>query len=393
MILGVEDPFTSASSATLGDLAALLPNGRVIGRFARGGCPVCESATGAWAAITQDGDVRVGCFGCDDWRSLRTALGLDGAGARARTRFVHPRCVPRSDAPDMVADADALDRVYRVLARHLAMSADQRRNVLGRDRHLPPELRERVGALLGPVPVDSNVWVRLHQLIVSDLLKVAPLDFLRRVPEFSARRDYGLAVLHTRREALYFEPWRDERGRIVALRAYMGKRAEPKYLTTGGRWGPLVHFAFGVEREAVGSAPWIFTEAWMKAEVLAYHIGAVGVGFAGVNQKRSRPRAIEALQRLAPDAPTYIAFDAEIWTTRLDLAIPALQLARAIEDATGRPAGFAVWDTTVGGDGRVEPKGIDDAITAGREVRLVDRAAFAAYLGPTLEAWENAVAA
>ena len=371
-----------------------LPSGRVQGRFARGTCPVCESRTGAWITVTEDGRALAGCFSCGDWRGLRAALGIEEEGKGWRTGRFRPRPDGHGDAPDMVADADRLDAVYRVLLNHLSMTADQRRNALGRDRGIPLGIRNRMAPLLGPVPADAAAWRNTHAGIVADLLRVAAPEFLRRVPEIAAREGNSYAVLPTRRHAQYLEPWTDERGRIVALRAYMGRRApDHKYLVTKGRWGPLAHFAFGVDPSASPHAPWVFTEGWMKAEVLAHHLGAVGVAFPGVTARSSWPRGIEALQRLAPDAPAYVAFDAEVWTTRLDLAVSALDLARAIEDATGRPAGFAVWDTTVGADGKVVPKGIDDAIAAGASVHLVDRAAFAAYLGPTLEAWERADAA
>jgi hypothetical protein len=97
-------------------------------------------------------------------------------------------------------------------------------------------------------------------------------------------------------------------------------------------------------------------------------LGAVGVAFAGVNMRKAWPRALEVMQRMAPDAPAYVAFDAEVWLTRLDLALPALELARAIEDAIGRATGFAVWHASIRDDGSVEHKGIDDAIVAGEPV-------------------------
>lgn len=286
----------------------------------------------------------------------------------------------------MVADAAMLDAVYEVFAKHLPMSADDRRRHLTRGRGIPAEIRDRMAPLLAPLPGAANARAWVSRRLVSDLKALAPLDFLRRVPELSERRGEGFAVLVKREGALYLEPWRDEAGRVVALRAYMGKRAQgPKYMTSPGRWGPLIHVAYGVPRERAADVTWILTEGWMKAEVLAHHLGCVAVAFAGVEQKAAWRRALDVKQRLAPDAPLHIAFDAEAWTTRLDIAAVTLELALEAERTLGRPAGFAVWFARAGEGGGVEPKGADDAIVAGEPVHLVDRATFGAYVGPMLE--------
>jgi hypothetical protein len=72
--------------------------------------------------------------------------------------------------------------------------------------------------LLGPVPADPASWRRLHDQLIPALKHAAPDAFLRRVPELAARESGSFAV-PTRRRALYFEPWTDELGRVVALRA------------------------------------------------------------------------------------------------------------------------------------------------------------------------------
>ena len=386
-------PWDAGRVLRLEDLADRVEGSRVRGALVRGRCPCCESRTGFWATVVSGGHARVGCWSCGDWRGIRSALGLDVSGDRVGPHFVPPRKRALPSAPDMVADADALHAVYSVLARHLQMSADQRRNALGRDRGIPPAIRDAMPALLGPVPMQPGVLRALHRALVSDLRSVAMPEFLRRVPELAAREGGSYALFPTGRAALYFEPWRDELGRTVALRAYMGRRAEARYLTSRGRTGPLVHFAFGVPAAETSRVPWVFTEGWMKAEVLAHALGAVGVAFAGVHMRSAWPRALEVLQRMAPDAPAYVAFDAEVWTTRPDLTLAALDLARTIEHATGRAAGFTAWDATVDGDGHARPKGIDDAIVAGTTVRFLDRLAFGAYMGPALAVWERVDAA
>lgn len=385
-------PAGGGAALTLADLASRREGWRVRGASARGPCPVCGSRTGGWAQVHDDGLPRVGCFSCGDWRGLLLAFGLDGGSPLAGRPFHPPPSDSLEPAPDLVADAGILDAVYRVLLDAFPLSAEGRRNALGRDRGIPPEIRETMPPLLGPVPSGPD-WPRRHGAIVAALRRVAPDAFLRRVPELSARAGGSFAVLPARRRALYFEPWADELGRVVALRAYMGRRAPVKYLTSKGRVGPLVHFAFGVPRAQAARAPWVFTEGWMKAEVAARHLGAAGVGFPGVTARSSWRRAIQVKAALAPEAPAYVAFDAEVWLTRLDLARAALELAFELEEAAGRPAGFAVWDATVDAEGKVTPKGIDDAVAAGVEVRLVPRAGFAAVLEPTVDAWEGADAA
>lgn len=375
------------------DTLAARAGWRVRGRYARGSCPCCESGTAAWGTITSAGLLRVGCWACDDWRAIRDALGLGGTSGAAPTRLAPPPS--RNSSPrslDMVGDAEVLDAAYRVFARHLAMPADQRRRILGRDRGLSTALRERVGPLLAGPPADPAVRSRFDRLLVEDLRRVAPDDVLARVPELWARPGSGHVVLGSFRGAQYLEPWCDEQTRVVALRAYMGKRAEPRYKTCAGRWGPLLHFAYGVPREDASSVPWVLTEGWMKAEVAAHALGVVAVAFAGVNQKRAWERALAVKGSIAPEAPLFIAFDAEAWTTRPDIAIHALELARLAWRTEGRTAGFAAWETDVV-DGKPEPKGIDDALVAGVEVQLVDRLGFAGYLWPALDRWEAHAAA
>jgi hypothetical protein len=378
-----------ACEATLEDLAQRA-GWRLAGTYARGACPLCGSRTGAWGTIDHDREVRVGCWGCSDWRGLRFHLGLEGAGAWAG-RLWQPPPVPKgkTHALDMEDDAEWLDAIYSVFARHLAMPSDRRHIVLGRDRGIGTELQANVAPLLAGLPRDPPERERVRRTIAQDLRQAAPPEVLRRVPELAARRGGGFAVLLRREEAQYFEPWRDEFGRTVALRAYMGRRAEPRYLTSAGRTGPLVHFAFGVAREHVASVPWLLTEGWMKAEVAAHALGVVAVALPGVATKASWRRALAAKQRLAPDAPTVIAFDAEAWTTRLDIACHALELALEVQRRTGRQAGFAVWDAEADQDGKPQPKGIDDAVVAGATVRLVERAGFARYLAHPLHAWEE----
>ncbi len=376
-----------ARDGTVADLAGRA-GWEVRGNLARGACPLCGSSTGAWATVSAEGRPRVGCWACDDWRGLRARFGLDGAWAMGRWR---PPPAPRgkTQALDMVTDAEALAAIYDVFARHLPMTAGQRRIVLERDRGIGPELHQRMAPLLGGLPTDDEARARVRRQIAEALREVAPPEILRRVPELAARRGGGHTVLARRDRAVYFEPWRDDEGRTVALRAYMGRRAERRYLASPGRTRPLLHVAFGVERDRIGTAPWILTEGWMKAEVAAHALGVVAVAFPGVTATGSWRRAIEIKQALAADAPLYVAFDAEAWTSRPDIAVHCLDLALEVQRATGREAGFVAWAAGVDTEGAARPKGIDDAIVAGARVHLVDRAGFARYLGAALDQWEG----
>lgn len=368
------------------------PGWRVSGSVARGPCPCCGSRTAAWALRAPSGGVAAGCWSCSDRDGVRHALGLTARSAQPPRH--RPPPAHRADAaPDMVAEADQLDAVYRVMLRHLEMGTEERRSKLGRDRSIQEGLRSRIAPLLGALPRGA-AWERVRSAIVAELRAAAPDEFLRRVPELAVREGGTYAVLPYREDARYFEPWRDELGRIVAIRSYFGRRpgVDP-YRTTKGRWGPLVHVAVGCARERMADAPWLLTEGWMKAEVAAHALGCVAVAFPGVSAKSSWDRALEIKQRLAPESPTHLAFDAEIWTTRLDLTVSVLELAARLRCATGRLPGYAVWNATVPRDGKVTPKGIDDAIVAGEPVHLVDRHEFAGLLGPVLEEWERVDAA
>lgn len=379
---------------TLADLAGGLAGWRVGHGYARGPCPCCGSRTGGWAAINDAGAARVGCHACNDWRGVRRAFGLDGGELSGRAFRPPPKATGRTLAPDLIEDADALHAVYRVFEKHMGMDPERRRSVMTRDRGIPAHIRLAMAGLLDGVPGDDGEWRDMRRALLADLDQVAPPEFLRRVPELAGRESGSFAVLRGRRHAHYFEPWRDEQGRIQALRAYMGKRADAKYLPTAGRTGPVLHVAYGTSREAVATRPWLFTEAWMKSEVAAHALKVTAVAFPGVSAKQSWRRAIEIKQRLAPDAPAYVAFDAECWASRLDIGVLALELALELQRASGRPAGFAVWDAAVDAEGEVAPKGIDDAVAAGVEVRLVSRHALASYVAPLLERSEShAVAA
>lgn len=369
------------------------PGWRRRGRFAYGPCPACGRVGKAWLTAGLDGRPRVGCWSCGDWRGVKEGLGLSHARVWLRRAPLRLVPEPSSNAPDMVADADRLDAVYGVFLRHLPMSPEARWGALVEARGLPEHLVARLGALVGPVPTVGRTWNATRAALVADLHAVAPADFLDRVPELSRRAGGTFAVLHTRQHARYFEPWRDEHGRVVALRAYLGPQHVPKYLVSPGRTGAMVHFARGVDAAASDQVPWVFTEGWMKAEVAAHAMGCVAVGLPGISSRGAWARAIEAHQRLAPEAPAYVAFDAEAWTTRPDHAVLTLDFALALEHATGRAAGFAVWDARVNAAGRVAPKGIDDAIAAGVAVVLTDRAGLGRVLGPALDSWESARAA
>lgn len=380
-----DDPFARADAPTPGSLAALLNRPFRCGRFVRGDCPLCGRRGAASLNVSDGGRVWGRCFGCGEQDGLLAVLGLGGKRLPPSSRPPQPR-QDRPRAPDMVADAAQLDAVYAIFAKHMAMSADDRRRHLTRDRGIPAEIRDRMPALLAPLPREANARAWVSRRLVEALKGAAPMELLNRLPELSLRRGAGFTVLYGRDEARYFEPWCDEDGRVVALRAYMGKRPDGrKYLTSPGRWGPLIHVAYGVPRELAATVPWILTEGWLKAEVAAHHLGCVAIGFPGIDQKSAWRRALDVKQRLAPDAPLYIAFDAEAWATRLEIGVIALELALEAGRTLGAPAGFAVWATHTGADGTVEPKGIDDAIVAGEPVHLIDRAAFGGFLAYLLE--------
>lgn len=376
---------------SLGELAARL-DWRVRGSWARGRCPLCDARTAGWALVDGQGRARVGCFSCERWQELRRLLGLDGGQDRPAPTFVPTKA--HGSGPKalcMEQDADVLAGVYEIMSRHMAMPAEQRRRVLGRDRGIPAGLREGMAPLLRSLPAGQPAHEATARAMLAELKAAFDYELLRRVPELLGRRGQGLALASSLRTAAYLEPWRDEQGRTLALRGYF-REGDAKYRTTYGRWGPLLHVAYGVPRDAAKHVPWLLTEGWMKAEVAAQALGVVAVAFPGVSAKASWQRALRIKQRIAPDAPTYVAYDAEVWTTRPDIATTAFDLAREVRWIEGRCAGFAAWSAEPA-EGGVSPKGIDDAIVGGREVRLVDRLAFGEYLAPALERWEGRDAA
>jgi len=154
----------------------------------------------------------------------------------------------------------------------------------------------------------------------------------------------------------------------------------------------MLHFAFGVPRSEIADCPWLFTEAWMKAEVAAHMLGCVAVSFAGTQGPTAWERALEVKRELAPLAPSYVAFDAEVWTTKPYITSRALTLAKLMRWREERLAGFAVWDTPIE-RGAPWHKGIDDALVAGLTVDLLDWYEFAPVLAQALRRWKSDVAA
>ncbi|MEZ6010107.1 MAG: hypothetical protein R3F05_20420 [Planctomycetota bacterium] len=210
-------------------------------------------------------------------------------------------------------------------------------------------------------------------------------------PELAIRRGGGLLILNSQRGARHLEPWHDEHGRIVALRGYH-PGTDNKYKTTAGRTGPKLHFAYGVPRSEIADCPWLFTEAWMKAEVAAHALGCVAVAFAGVQGPTSWERALAVKREIAPDAPSYVAFDAEVWTTKPHIAKQAFTLAKLVRWREGRLAGFACWETPIT-KGAPAQKGIDDAIAAGLDMQLLDWHGFAPVMDRAFKRWRSRVAA
>ncbi|MGE0229090.1 MAG: hypothetical protein AB7U23_11345 [Dehalococcoidia bacterium] len=291
----------------------------------------------------------------------------------------------------MVADADPLDAVYRVFAEHLQLPSDQNRRELVRKRGIPKSVRERMPPLLCSLPPYAKDDRILSRRLAEELRRRFPLQVLARVPDLAIRRGNGLLILDSQRGARHLEPWHDEHGRIVALRGYH-PGTDNKYKTTYRRTGPMLHFAYGVPRSEIADCPWLFTEAWMKAEVAAHMLGCVAVSFAGTQGPTAWERALEVKRELAPLAPSYVAFDAEVWTTKPYITTRALTLAKLMRWREDRLAGFAVWDTPIE-RGAPRHKGIDDALVAGLTVDLLDWYEFAPVLAQALRRWKSDVAA
>lgn len=378
---------------SLNEMTAWFDRGRVVGDRVRGQCPLCGSSDGAWARVMPDGAAKVGCHGCDDWRGLRQRFDLNPGGTLHLRRFVPPPSEEASgDSVDVERDAEFLGEVYAVMAKHLVMGSKARWNHLAR-RRVPRAIQSAMTPLLAGLPRDSGARARTRRLIGADLRGLAPVDELRRVPGIEGRPNGGIAVLPRTSKVQYFEPWTDERGRITSLRRYMGARCEDKYRVLKGTRGAVIHVAIGCPHAEIGTVPWIFTEGWMKAEVAAHHFGCVAVAFPGVFQKKSWRRAIRIKRRLASDSPSFVAFDAEVWTTRPDFACAALELTAELQSAGEPEVGYAVWDAESDGLGKVTPKGIDDAICDGVPVRLGSRQDLAGRLGHALRRWTHGQAA
>lgn len=251
--------------------------------------------------------------------------------------------------PAQTAPVEKRDRVYRKFLQLLNLKPRHAEDLLRRGL-TEWEIRKNG---YRSVPEGEAPWSVCGSL-------VRPGYDLNGVPGFyKARGPYGTYWTFSRQPG-YFIPVRDEKGRIQALQRRMDDTRGGKYklfsgyMSRGGcSCGTPAHVA--IPAQIKDRRVWI-TEGPLKADIASKYLGAVAVGALSAVTWRPVIPVIAALQ--AKDI--VIAYDRDVETNP--------EVGRAYEALKeelkkhGLAVSRAVWN---------EKKGVDDALAAGMEVRLV----------------------
>jgi hypothetical protein len=314
-------------------------------------CPVCGHDS--WCQIRRDGAVVL----CKRVEGPRRRTNRDGA-----VYWIHllaPGLCPALPPPPPVvcstrADADTLDRAYRLLLGMLGLSAAHR---AGLDRRGLP--RDRVAAngyRTFPLEGRAKLAARLVEQLGEETAASVPGVYQR---EEEGRRWWTLAGCPG-----LLVPVRDLEGRVVALKVRRdGEGDGPRYtyVSSSQHGGPSALCALhvpGASALAVPAADLVrVTEGELKADVCTALSGMLTLSVPGVGAWKAALPALDALGA----ARVRIAFDAD-WRENPAVARAMRDLAGAVR-ATGRAVEFDRWDPAEG-------KGLDDVLArrAGREV-------------------------
>ncbi|WP_236713129.1 DUF3854 domain-containing protein [Neomoorella mulderi] len=270
------------------------------------------------------------------------------------------RVIPGQDREDLfpreapLAPADARDRVYRHFLRLLDLHPRHKEELIRRG--LSEGEIKRNG--YKSIPEQVNPWIICKKLTRSGLDLAGIPGFYR------AESKYGGSYWTFNSSPGYFIPLRDTKGRIQALQRRMDDKRNGKYMLFSGhsdRGGCSCGTPAHVARpgEVKDGRVWI-TEGQLKADIAAAYLSAVVIGAQGATSWK--PVVPEVLELGAREI--VIAYDRDQETNK-EVARGKRMLAAELKKL-GITVREAIWRAR-----SKEEKGIDDALVAGLEIRVV----------------------
>ncbi|WP_236713282.1 DUF3854 domain-containing protein [Neomoorella thermoacetica] len=270
------------------------------------------------------------------------------------------RVIPGQDREDIfsqgapLASIDNRDRVYRNLLRLLDLYPHHQQDLLRRGVSVPEIKRNGYKSVPDHVPP----WTICRKLIRSGLDLTGIPGFYR------ARSRYGGSYWTFNSSPGYFIPIRDARGRIQALQRRMDDIRNGKYMLFSGHsdrggcsCGTPAHVARPTEIK--DQRVWI-TEGQLKADIAAAYLDAVVIGAQGATSWK--PVVPEVVELGAKEV--VIAYDRDQKTNK-EVARGKRMLVAELKKL-GITVREAIWRAR-----SKEEKGIDDALVAGLELKII----------------------
>jgi len=316
----------------------------------RSPCRICKSPKRC--AATVDGRVSKCCYAIDGGVAREDEVGeyrlffADGVSSAARRAHEAPPAAP-------LADVDTRHMVYTALLSACGLSVEHEAGLMGRGL-TPEDIVARGYASLPRTAQERAAVVALARKALGGTLPAdVPGLHHGKLPDLD-----GILI-----------PVRDAQGRIAALKVRRDGARDPRYLwlssgsAGGASPGSLAHAPVG-SKEMLDAAGLEgiricrITEGPLKADVAAALSGVVTLAIPGASAIRTALPLLQALQ------PTVIrlAWDADARTN--------LHVAGGLEMAahllrTEMPGAELELETWATDPATHEPKGLDDALSAG----------------------------
>lgn len=335
-------------------------------------CPICQKPD--WCSITADGKVvacrrvntgegkeKVDKAGSSYWVYF---LGKEGPGGPGLEKYSMPDDLPADPGPAEKAEPETLNKAYSLLLDldGLSLTDDHKKNLLKRGLSDKEITRRGYGSL--PKRGRARIAKKMLEKLGPDTLAKIPGFYMK---EGEGGRPYwtlgGMAGLVV--------PVRDEAGQAVVLKIRPDEEGQGKYLPLtsskrkgavqdGPGPGALIHFPLPPENSENRDNDGIIrvTEGELKADVATYLSGILTVSIPGVSTWR---QVLPALKKMGAKK-VLLAFDGDA-RENVNVARAQKMTAQALEKE-GFKVRVETWPA--------EYKGIDDALAAGVEVKILD---------------------